>query len=74
MSPAQRSSCADLAIPGSAVLLTAVPAEAALSLADPESRTMARARLAMPVFNTGLTCAKRRAPLDPFGLHFHTCP
>eukprot|EP00969_Alexandrium_andersonii_P188186 8315283-Alexandrium_andersonii.AAC.1 len=51
-----------------------MPAEAALSLTDPEYRTMARTRLAMPVITSGLTCAKRRAALDPLGLHSHTCP
>eukprot|EP00969_Alexandrium_andersonii_P146520 6479481-Alexandrium_andersonii.AAC.1 len=35
MSQAERSLRADLATPGSAVLLTAMPAEAALSLTDP---------------------------------------
>eukprot|EP00969_Alexandrium_andersonii_P199208 8796633-Alexandrium_andersonii.AAC.1 len=51
-----------------------MPAEAALSLTDPEYRTMARTRLAMPVITPGPTCAKCRATLDPLGLHSHTCP
>eukprot|EP00969_Alexandrium_andersonii_P033789 1477027-Alexandrium_andersonii.AAC.1 len=45
---AERALRADLATPGSAVLLTATPAEAGLSLTDPEYRAMARTRLAMP--------------------------
>eukprot|EP00969_Alexandrium_andersonii_P173200 7656382-Alexandrium_andersonii.AAC.1 len=51
-----------------------MPAEAALSLTDPEYRTMARTRLAMPVISSRLTCAKCRAALGPLGLHSHTCP
>eukprot|EP00969_Alexandrium_andersonii_P042707 1873356-Alexandrium_andersonii.AAC.1 len=51
-----------------------MPAEAALSLTDPEYRTRARARLAMPAINSGLTCAKCRAALGPLGLHSRTCP
>eukprot|EP00969_Alexandrium_andersonii_P011996 523633-Alexandrium_andersonii.AAC.1 len=51
-----------------------MPAEAALSLTDPEYRTMARARLAMPVISSGLTRAKCRAALGPLGLRSHTCP
>eukprot|EP00969_Alexandrium_andersonii_P364776 15464834-Alexandrium_andersonii.AAC.1 len=35
---------------------------------------MARTRLAMPVFSSGLTRAKCRAALGPLGLHSHTCP
>eukprot|EP00969_Alexandrium_andersonii_P103016 4545724-Alexandrium_andersonii.AAC.1 len=73
MSQAERSLRADLVIPGSAVLLTATQAEAALSLTDSEYRTMARTRLAMPVISTGLTCAKCRVALDPLGLHSYTC-
>eukprot|EP00969_Alexandrium_andersonii_P328516 14516506-Alexandrium_andersonii.AAC.1 len=49
-----------------------MPAEAALSLTDPEYRTMARARLAMPVISSGLTFAKCRAALGPLGLHSYT--
>eukprot|EP00969_Alexandrium_andersonii_P193923 8566507-Alexandrium_andersonii.AAC.1 len=60
MPQAERSLRADLATPGSAVLLTAMPAEAAPSLTDPEYRTMARTRLAMPVITSGFTCAKCR--------------
>eukprot|EP00969_Alexandrium_andersonii_P141767 6268026-Alexandrium_andersonii.AAC.1 len=51
-----------------------MPAEAALSLTDPECRTMAQARLAMPVITSGLTRAKSRATLGPVGLRSHTCP
>eukprot|EP00969_Alexandrium_andersonii_P281851 12460023-Alexandrium_andersonii.AAC.1 len=51
-----------------------MPAEAALSLTDPEYCTVARTRLSMPVITSGLTCAKCRAALDPLGLHSHTCP
>eukprot|EP00969_Alexandrium_andersonii_P263122 11631343-Alexandrium_andersonii.AAC.1 len=43
-----------------------MPAEAALSLTDPEYRTMARTRLATPAISSGLTCAKRRAALGPW--------
>eukprot|EP00969_Alexandrium_andersonii_P019431 848198-Alexandrium_andersonii.AAC.1 len=64
---AQRSLRADLAIPGSAVLLAAMPAEAALSMRGPGYRTVARTRRAMPVLSTGLTCARCRAPLGPLG-------
>eukprot|EP00969_Alexandrium_andersonii_P194668 8597758-Alexandrium_andersonii.AAC.1 len=74
MSQAERSFRADLAIPGSAVLLAAMPAEAALSLTDPEYRTMARTGLAMPIITSGLACAMCRAALDTLGLHSHTCP
>eukprot|EP00969_Alexandrium_andersonii_P089409 3946491-Alexandrium_andersonii.AAC.1 len=74
MSTPERALRADLATPGSAVLLTAMPAEAALSLTDPEFRTMARTRLAMPALSSGLACAKCRAALDTLGLHSHTCP
>eukprot|EP00969_Alexandrium_andersonii_P248612 10985645-Alexandrium_andersonii.AAC.1 len=45
-----------------------MPAEAALSLTDPEYRAMAGTRLAMPVITSGLTCAKCRATLGPLGL------
>eukprot|EP00969_Alexandrium_andersonii_P028578 1247948-Alexandrium_andersonii.AAC.1 len=51
-----------------------MPAEAALSLTDPEYRAMARTRLAMPVISTGITRAKCRVALGPLGLHSHTCP
>eukprot|EP00969_Alexandrium_andersonii_P324227 14326017-Alexandrium_andersonii.AAC.1 len=64
----ERSLRADLAIPGSAAPLTAMPAEAALSLTDPDYRTMARTRLALPIINAGLTRARCRAALDPMGL------
>eukprot|EP00969_Alexandrium_andersonii_P189134 8356970-Alexandrium_andersonii.AAC.1 len=51
-----------------------MPAEAALSLTDPEYCAMARTHLATPVITSGLTCAKCRATLGPLGLHSHTCP
>eukprot|EP00969_Alexandrium_andersonii_P314828 13908451-Alexandrium_andersonii.AAC.1 len=35
---------------------------------------MARPRLAMPVFSSGLTCAQCRTALGPLGLRSHTCP
>eukprot|EP00969_Alexandrium_andersonii_P030573 1333548-Alexandrium_andersonii.AAC.1 len=54
---------ADLAIPGSAVLHSAILAEAALGLTDPEYRAMAKTRLAMPVISAGLTRARCRSAL-----------
>eukprot|EP00969_Alexandrium_andersonii_P312028 13786322-Alexandrium_andersonii.AAC.1 len=51
-----------------------MPAESALSLADPEYWTTARAGLATPVISTGLMCARCRAALGPMGLRSHTCP
>eukprot|EP00969_Alexandrium_andersonii_P025381 1108758-Alexandrium_andersonii.AAC.1 len=50
-----------------------MPAEAALSLADPRYHAVARARLGMPVFSSGLSCARCRAPVGPSGLHSHSC-
>eukprot|EP00969_Alexandrium_andersonii_P256430 11336199-Alexandrium_andersonii.AAC.1 len=54
MTPAHRSLRADLATPGSAVLLAAMPVEAALSPTGPDVCTMARTRLGTPVIKAGL--------------------
>eukprot|EP00969_Alexandrium_andersonii_P332020 14673395-Alexandrium_andersonii.AAC.1 len=51
-----------------------MPAEAAPGRTDPEYRTMARTRLAMPVTSTGLMRTRCRAALGPVGLHSYTCP
>eukprot|EP00969_Alexandrium_andersonii_P146579 6481405-Alexandrium_andersonii.AAC.1 len=51
-----------------------MPVKAALNLKDPEKQDHGQDPLAIPVLRTGLTCARRRAPLDPLGLHLRSCP
>ena len=74
MSSWQRARRSEGAVRGAAAVMTAPPSEAAFSLSDREMALFLRARLALPMYASGMACRHCGSGLDAAGEHPHSCP